>query len=235
MKTFFSLAFTFTFLFTGNLSAQQARAFPQKEINNFSASAIQQMQNHSLPIQKNTGGVPVDNSVINMLHKLSKKNPAAVNFKNTTPVSPDTVSVGDTLIVGFTPNDTLRISGNWTHVGPVVVFGNGVLIFDNATTTLVGDIIVLGNGKVFSDSSYFFFPQQYWYQRSVIIVQNGYMNCSNTIFNYGGYPHGFSASDSAVVLLTNITNNDYTTTGLSKNASMTINGNNLTGEFIITD
>lgn len=207
------------------------RTFPQKEINRFFSTASYPIQSNFLLEKKNFSNADQEHSVSGMLQAISKNNILRNGFL----YSPDTVSVGDTLVVGYTLNDTLRISGNWTHVGPVIVLGNGVLIFTNATVTLVGDIIVLGYGKIFSNSSSFFIPQQYWYQRSILVVQNGYLNIAGTTFNYGGYPHGFTATDSAKVFLTNITNNDYTTTGISKNASITINGNNLTGEFIISD
>src|ERR1035437_4084922 len=227
MKTLFSLYFTLVFfIFAGIISAQ---TFPQKEINKI--RPYPKGSNTTAPFR--AGG---EHSVTNMLQKLTSHTIPTINLRNINSVSPDSITIGgDTLIVGYTANDTLRITGNWTHVGPIIVLNNGVLIFKHANATILGDIYIVGHAKAFSDSSTLYFPQQYWYQRSILVVQDGYLNFSNTTFNYGGFPHGFSAMDSAKVVLTNITNNDYTTTGMNGHASITINKNNLTGEFIIMD
>jgi len=240
MKTFSPFVFSsLFFLFAGIVSAQ---TFPQKEINSVSASMQKQMkEDKCCPNPKGSNTIATfkagdEHSVASMLHKLSSNNIPKINLKNAASVTPDTITIGgDTLIVGYTANDTLRIMGNWTHVGPIIVLNTGVLIFKHANATIVGDIYIVGHAKAFSDSSTLYFPQQYWYQRSILVVQDGYLNFSNTTFNYGGFPHGFSAMDSAKVFLTNITNNDYTTTGMNGHASITINKNNLTGEFIIMD
>ena len=225
-----AVCFCLIFNFTANLSAQTIPPFPQKELNDLTAARLK--QNNMQPVLKSISETPAQHSVFKTLQQLQVKN----IFKNHSPTSIDTITIGgDTLIVGYTPNDTLRITGNWTHIGPIIVLNSGVLIFKHANATIVGDIYVAGHGKAFSDSSSIYLPQQYLYQRSIVVVQNGYLNFSNTVFNYGGFSHSFVVRDSANAFLTNITNNDYTTTGLNGHANLTINGNNLTGEFIIDD
>lgn len=140
----------------------------------------------------------------------------------------------DTIVVGASGNDTLVITGNWTHTGPIWVLNQGVLIFDNATVIDTGDIYVFGNGKMFADSSSLTFPQQYFYERGLFAVQNGYVRMQNCSLNYSGFSHNLLIADSAIVELTSIHQNDFTTCGLFGNPTLNINGCNLTGEYILT-
>lgn len=199
--------------------------FPQQQINSLTGNTA--FKPGLLPARK-TLGSDHSSSVVNILRSFAAGE--SLSF-----LSPDTLQSGDTIIVGYTPADTLFITGSWSHTGPVIVLNDGVVLFKNATITLAGDLFVIGNGKLIVDSSTLSFPQLYWYQRSVTVVQKGYLRFSNTTLNYGGFPHSLVVSDSAVVEMNNVTNADYTTTGLSKHASLMIDGNNLAGEFIITD
>lgn len=141
----------------------------------------------------------------------------------------------DTLIVGVVPNDTLVISGNWVHDGPIWVFNDGVLIFNNATITNTnGDLIIWQNGKVIADSSSFFFPQQYFYERSFIAVQNAELSFADCNFNFSGMSHNLVLADSVVAIFNNIHHNDWTTCGMFGSPSLSINGCNLAGEYILS-
>lgn len=141
----------------------------------------------------------------------------------------------DTLIVGLFGNDTLTITGNWTHTGPIWVFNQGVLIFDNANVIDTGDVFVFGNGQLLADSSTLFFPQQYVYERGMTVVQNGYVRISNSSMNYSGYSHSLAVGENAVLEWNNVHQNDWTTCGLYTGGQVHINGCNLTGEFILND
>lgn len=141
----------------------------------------------------------------------------------------------DTLIVGLVPNDTVVITGNWTHTGPIWVLGTGVLIFDNATVIDTGDVYVFQTGKLFADSSSFFFPQNYFYERSLLVVQDGYANFTNCSFNYSGMSHNLVVAHNAEVEMTNIHQNDWTTCGLSGSPTFTLRNCNLSGEYILND
>lgn len=141
----------------------------------------------------------------------------------------------DTLIVGLFGNDTLTINGNWTHTGPIWVFNQGVLIFDNANIIDTGDVFVFGDGQLLADSSTLFFPQQYVYERGMTVVQNGYVRISNSFMNYSGYSHSLAVGENAVLEWNNVHQNDWTTCGLYTGGQVHINGCNLTGEFILND
>lgn len=141
----------------------------------------------------------------------------------------------DTLIVGLVPNDTVIITGNWTHTGPIWVFNDGVLIFDNATVQDTGDVYVFGNGQLWVDSSSLFFPQQYFYERVMVAVQNGYIRISNSSMHYSGLSHSLVSGGNAVVEWNNVHQNDWTTCGLYGSGQVHINGCNLTGEYILQD
>jgi hypothetical protein len=141
----------------------------------------------------------------------------------------------DTLIVGLVPNDTLIITGNWTHTGPIWVLGTGVLIFDNATVIDTGDVYVFQTGKLFADSSSFFFPQTYFYERSLLVVQDGYAKFTDCSFNYSGMSHNLVVAHNAEVEMINIHQNDWTTCGLSGSPTFSLRNCNLSGEYILND
>jgi hypothetical protein len=141
----------------------------------------------------------------------------------------------DTLIVGLLGNDTLTITGNWTHTGPIWVYNQGVLIFDNANVIDTGDVFVFGDGQLLADSSTLFFPQQYVYERGMTVVQNGYVRIRNSSMNYSGYSHSLAVGENAVLEWNNVHQNDWTTCGLYTGGQVHINGCNLTGEFILND
>lgn len=147
----------------------------------------------------------------------------------------------DTLWVGkpITTSDTIYITGNYTTNGfPIVVVGSGVLIIHKASVTNVGDIIVLGGfgkPKVIIDSSTVSCPQAYFYQRSIIMVGNAYMDLHNTTLDYSNLSHNIIVTDSAQLVMTKMTLNGWITASLTSKASITINGINQAGEYIIDD
>ncbi len=141
----------------------------------------------------------------------------------------------DTVFVGAVPHDTLIITGQYVHTGPIFVFNNGVLIIRNASVTEYGDVYVFQTGKVIADSSSLTFPQQYFYQRSFIVVQHGSAYFNSCSFNYSGMSHNLVIGDSGLVSMNNIHQRDWTTAGLFGSASIQIHGLNLGGEYILSD
>ena len=141
----------------------------------------------------------------------------------------------DTIIVGVAPYDTLRITGTFSHKGPIFVALNGVLIIKNANVTNIGDLILFNNGKAFIDSSKVTFPQDYFYERTITMVNHSQVDILNTTLNYGGFVHNCTVTDSAQLNLVNVTQPDFMTTGLSRYGTININGTNQAGEFIIQD
>ncbi len=144
-------------------------------------------------------------------------------------------SLPDTIIVGIAPFDTLNITSSFTHKGPIIIVRNGVLNIKDAIFTNVGDLYVLQNGQVNCDSSQLNFPQSYFYQRGLILVNHAKVSIHNSKLSYGGYTHICNVSDSAQLFFENVTQPDFMTTGLSKYGQISINGTNQAGEFIIQD
>jgi len=143
---------------------------------------------------------------------------------------------GDTLYIGETPNDSVVITGSWSHNGPILIIGDGKLIFNNAQATILGDIWVWGDhAKLISNNSTLYIPQQYFYQRSLIAAGKGQFIFNHTTLDFSGLSHNFVATDSAQFILKNVNKNGFTTNGLSKNATINIDTTNLAGEFICTD
>ncbi len=142
---------------------------------------------------------------------------------------------GDTLYVGLPPLDSLIITGEYFYAGNIFVVGNGVLRFKNANATILGDIYVWGdNALVTADSSYLSFPQQYFYQRSLVIAGHGKVIYRNTTLDHGDLPHNLVLTDSASIEMDNVTNKGFTTCGLNAKCQVSIDGTNQAGEFVIT-
>ncbi len=139
----------------------------------------------------------------------------------------------DTVFVGGVAHDTLRISGIYTHNGPIMVFNDGVLIIKNAIVNNTGDLFVFNYGRVLVDSSQVTFPQQYFYQRNVIAIQHGYINFHYSTFAYSGMSHGLVMGDSAIIDMNLVHNYDWTTAGLYGSPTVNIRGSNLGGEYIL--
>ncbi len=141
----------------------------------------------------------------------------------------------DTGYVGAALNDTLVITGVYNHEGPIFVFNEGVLIIHNSTFVNEGDVYVFGSGKLLCDSSSLTFPQQYFYQRGLVAVQNAIVYLKDVSLNYSGMQHNLVVGDSANVAMENVHQNDWTTAGLYGAGNLFIDGMNLGGEYILTD
>lgn len=141
----------------------------------------------------------------------------------------------DTLVVGAKSNDTLVISGNWNHRGPIYILNDGVLIFKNAVVNDTGDIYVFGNGKLIADSTSFNFPQNYFYERGLLILQNAKAVIRNCSFRYSGLSHTLYLAHNAEVVMLNVNFKDWTTCGMFGSPKLFINGCNLAGEYILSD
>ncbi len=212
------------------LVAQSHAAFPQAALNQVTSKVLAKYPQTDKSLQKKQAAGS-QQSVQGMLQKMEQLK----NCKSTNPMDPAWVTVGDTIIVGATPNDTLVITGNWTHYGPILVLGNGVLIFYKATVVDTGEIYVFQNGQMLADSSSLTFPQQYFYQRSLIAVQTATVYVANSSFNYSGMSHNLVIGGNATVAMQNVHENDWTTCGLFGKPTLFIDGMNLAGEYILSD
>jgi len=204
-----------------------AQVFPQQVIN--AALANRQPLSESV-FSKQTQDAPSHG-----IFSLMKFTPSKIAAINSRLSAGNFTAMTDTIFVGEVPNDTLIISGTFFNNGPVLVFNDGVLIFDHANATFLGDIFVFQNGKLFCDSSIISSPQQYFYQRSLTIANNGYVNISNSTLDYGGLSHNLAVVHNGSIVMTNINNIGFTTAGAYGNASITIDSTNQAGEFIMTD
>ncbi|MBL0048308.1 MAG: T9SS type A sorting domain-containing protein [Bacteroidetes bacterium] len=213
-------------------SAQVAPLFPQARINR----ALQFSQKQSSEKRQNK---PVSNpsptTSFRKLFELKNTYPSSIAAAPISTTALSKTALIDTLAVGEVPNDTLIITGNWTHAGPIYVYNDGVLIFKNANATNVGDVYVFGHGKLFADSSTLIFPQQFFYERSLLVVQHGYARMQNCSLNYSGYSHNLFLADSGKAEFKNIHQNDFTTCGMFGSPSISIDGCNIAGEYILND
>ncbi|MFI5151187.1 MAG: T9SS type A sorting domain-containing protein [Bacteroidia bacterium] len=143
---------------------------------------------------------------------------------------------GDTLWVGIAPYpDSCVITGTQTYAWPIIVLNSALLRFRNANATIHGNLIAMMHGKIQADHSTLHFPQQYFYQRSIILATNSVFNASNDTLDYGGFVHTTTVTDSARLAFYNVYQTDFMTTGVSRNASLSNIKTNIAGEYIMTD
>ena len=139
-------------------------------------------------------------------------------------------------------SDTLYIAedtiytGSWTHTGTIVIAPNVTLTFNKLTATIVGDIILWGkNARFIVDSSNLYFPQQYFYQRSLLAVNNSHIIINNSTLNYSNLSHNLELLFGSTVEMVNVNNIGFTTNGIWDSCSVNINGSNQAGEYITTE
>lgn len=132
--------------------------------------------------------------------------------------------------------DTMTVTGTWMYDGPVFVLNSGWLRFRNAQATILGDIVVWGDhARLEADSSYLYIPQQYFYERSLIVADKGKVQYRHTTLDHSGLSHNLVITDSAMVEMEDVTNIGFTTCGLYSKSNIRINGTNQAGEFILTE
>jgi hypothetical protein len=152
------------------------------------------------------------------------------------PVPSENTARSDTLVIGFPPNDSLTVTGSWTHQGPVLVVGNGVLRFKHADATIIGDLWVIGDhATVTADSSRLWFPQAYFYQRALVAAGNAHIEYHHVTMDHSGLSHSIAVFDSASVKFSDVTDVGFTTWGTGRKPTIEIDHINTAGEFVITD
>lgn len=204
-------------------------AFPQQQLN----AALQKALHTAPSGATNTTIVKSDgrangNEILHKMDEVKKMNWAG--YKH-----PGASRSADTVYVGVVPHDTMVITGPYTHNGPILVFNDGVLIFYNATSVNYGDIFVFEHGRVLGLNSSLTFPQDYFYQRSLLVVQHGIAYFNNCSFNYSGMQHNLVVGDSGAVGMETVHQADWTTAGLYGDATIQVHGLNLGGEYILAD
>ncbi len=141
-------------------------------------------------------------------------------------------NAGNIIIIGGQVEvDTSSVSNQ----GFIYVLQQGQLRVTNSQVTNNGDLYVFGNAQVFVNSSTLVFPQTDFYQLSVLLGGAAQMTMNNTTFNCNFMSHGFTVTDSAKLVESNMVLHGFTTTGISSKGSITINGTTQAGEFVITD
>lgn len=127
----------------------------------------------------------------------------------------------DTLYIGTGIQDSLYITGNYSYQGTIMVLNQGHLIFENANATIQGDIIIWGNEpKVEIKNSVINMPQNFIYERAIIVAGSGKFIVENSSLNFSGFSHNLVITDSAYVKMYNIQKDGFTTCGLSAKAKI---------------
>jgi hypothetical protein len=80
-----------------------------------------------------------------------------------------------------------------------------------------------------------YFPQVYFYQRTLLLAGNAQLNVRHSTMDYSGLSHNLVATDSASVVMEDITYLGFTTNGFYRQAGMSMDGCNQAGEYVITD
>ncbi len=169
------------------------------------------------------------------LSDIQRKNDSITYYLSSQDRAADTIYLGDTLVIGFEPGEELIIDFEWVHYGPILIIGDGILRFEGAHATILGDIITVENGQLIADSSYLYFPQDYFYQRILLLTGNSIMSFRNSTLDFGGLVHNMATVGSAVLEFVNVEKPDFSTVGMYEESVILIDSIDVAGEFIIDD
>ena len=228
------IIFTLFFVFTGNHSFAQLPSFAGQVIkaNNLLKTVYYEKFNPDEQAVLKRGSTYTNGNYVTggIQHYLRLKEVTA-KLVNT---EYDSMSVkrSDTLIVGAVPGEELIITGNWTHAGPIIVINDGLLWFHNANAIILGNIFTIGSGRLMADSSYIFIPQEYFYQREIIVAENSEMHIRNSTIDFGGLSNNIAIAHNGLLVLENVIKPDFSTIGLLGQAAIQIDGIDVAGEFI---
>ncbi len=223
------IIFIFISLILVGFSHGQDRAvrFPQQEINQFNAEAIQRAR---------VGIIAPDNTY--RAEELTHSAGSVLNYREKL-LLPGTVFPGkemsferaDTLYIG----DETEITGEWLHSGTIVIYGSGRLYFNKANATILGDIYLLNESVLQADSSTLYIPQAYFYQRAVVATGGSRVIYRHTTVDHSNLSHSIVLVDSASLELIDVTNHGFTTNGIYHRSSVYVDGTNQAGEYVIVD
>ena len=218
----------FSLLFIATASGQTL--FPRALLDSISAKAQEHMLSDSKPLMQNLQQDLPTSGASAAFNAHEKAEDWRIDVLN-----PSHNKSTDTLFVGLTPGDSLYITGAFMNDGPVVVYGDGILIFDNAQAFINGDIIAwCTTGRLEIINSTITSPQAYIYQRSMLAAGRAHIIIENSTLNYSGLSHNLVVTDSAKVSWNNVSKSGFTTCGLWNKAEIDINGTPQAGEFIMS-
>ncbi|RKX71335.1 hypothetical protein DRP53_01855 [candidate division WOR-3 bacterium] len=142
----------------------------------------------------------------------------------------------DDIIIGDEPNETLRITGYFYHLGNIIIINNGVLIVTKSDFHLDGGITIADRGEAWFDSSQVRFHQHYIYHHWIEIYDSGSCTITNTTTDFSGFPLGFAIMDEGRIALNNVTNRDWSTSVLFQHARARLTRiTGYTGEWLFGD
>lgn len=221
MRPAFKISFILlSFLISYSLNAQQEKIlFPATIFTELTKDALSGSHKIIKNVPEKTQQVPGAFQMICKMDEIS-------SF-----IIPENKKFVDTLVV--TSNQT--ITGTHIQNGPIFIADNATLTIINANVTVIGDIYLFGqNAQLIIDSSTIYSPQQYFYQRTLGVTQNGKVHIHNSTLDFSGLSHNLFATDSADIEFINVIKNGWATNGFWGNAKFYMDNCNQAGEYIIT-
>jgi len=219
--------------FTSYSLAQLPVSDQIQKANQLLKSVFYDYQDHQLiaPIQGNTSDSNIPGGRVQQYIKMKD----AVNKLTRKNFQSSANTDSDTLFIGFIPGEEVHITGDWVHSGTIIVFNDGLLSFDHAHATILGDIITAGSGRIIADSSQLFIPQEFFYQRNIIIAENSEVYIKNSTVDFGGLVNNLAVAHNGHLILENVLKPDFSTISLMGQSSISIDGIDMAGEFVCDD
>ncbi len=141
----------------------------------------------------------------------------------------------DTLYIGPGP-DTLRIETDHVQDGDIVIFGQGVLLVDNARLTLSGSLVAADSGKaIFRNHAHLHFNQSYVGQYYVWLVENATFEATDATVDANGVMHFAQLHDHSVYTAKNTVFPDWTFRKVFDRATLLLEDVCHVGDIMVSD
>jgi hypothetical protein len=141
------------------------------------------------------------------------------------------------LVVGYPDtNETLVISGDYSHQGRILVLNHGTLILDHADFNLRGDIYIWGNGALRVQGGYFTVVQLFAYQYGATVTDSGSLVFDSASVSYTGQSWSADIAGKGQLQVANTTlTSGFTTLSLGDLAQVDYTQSHFPSEYVILD
>ena len=132
--------------------------------------------------------------------------------------------------------DTLLIDEDFVQDGDIIIFGNGVLLVDNAKLTISGHVVAQDQGKaVFRNNAWLHFNQFYVGQYFVWLIDNSEFEATDATVDANGVMHYAQLHDDCIYTAVRTDFPDWTFRKVFDRASLILEDVDHVGDIMVED